>query len=343
MIIFRADGNKLIGAGHIMRCLSIANAAKETGKECKFFLASDDFEKIIKEYGHQAEVLNSDYSVPDPDEIISRLDSDKPSAVIVDSYFITEDYMKTVHKRCSESGCKLVYIDDRCNLACSCDAVINYNISADVDEYRNLYEGKQEPVFLTGTAYTPLRKEFRNRDPRVVSEKGRNIFVSTGGADPEHFTTVLVEEAKNYKDYSFHFVLGMMNPDKEIIKKSVSDYSNIDIHENVTEMGKLMRSCDVAISASGSTLYELCAIQTPAITYILADNQIPLAQTFDKKGIIKNLGDIRITGNHTLAGTLINEAVKLAGNYDERVRIANAMASLVDGNGAGRIIEGILG
>ena len=32
-ILFRADGNASIGAGHIMRCLSIGEAARELGLE----------------------------------------------------------------------------------------------------------------------------------------------------------------------------------------------------------------------------------------------------------------------------------------------------------------------
>lgn len=35
------------------------------------------------------------------------------------------------------------------------------------------------------------------------------------------------------------------------------------------------------ISAASSTLYELCAMQTPTITYIFADNQVLVAKGFE--------------------------------------------------------------
>lgn len=341
MIVFRADGNQRIGAGHIMRCLSIANSANEMGESCKFILSSADFQNIITKNGHQTEVLNSDYSVLNPNEITDRLSSDMPSIVIVDSYFITEEFMEAVHIRCKRANCRFVYIDDRCNAAYSCDVVVNYNISADIEKYKKMYEEKGNPDLLIGTAYAPLRKEFQDQADRVVSNNARNIMVSSGGADPEHFTLDLVDEAKKHDDYCFHFVLGMMNPDNERIREVASNTSNIIIHENVTEMGKLMRSCDVAVSASGSTLYELCATQTPAITYILADNQVPLASEFDKRGIIHNCGDIRIIGKKVLAETLICEAAKLADDYKLRTAIAKVMSAVVDGNGAKRIIESV--
>ncbi len=342
MIIIRADGNKKIGAGHIMRCLSIASIAKDMGENCKFILSSDDFKDLVVKNGFQVEVLDSDYSVLNHEEITDKFKSDKLSAVIVDSYYVNEEFMTVVHNRCKDSDCKLVYIDDRCSNAYSCDIVVNYNISAVVDDYRTLYEGKTIPLLLIGTAYVPLRKEFHSFSKRSVSIKADHIFVSTGGADPEHFALVLLDEAKKHERYSFHFVVGMMNPDKEAIRDSALEQSNIIIHENVSEMGNLMRKCDVAISASGSTLYELCATQTPTITYILADNQIPLADKFDKSGIISNLGDIRITDKIILASNLISGVVKLAENYDERVRIADAMMMVTDGNGARRIVEKII-
>lgn len=341
MIIFRADGNKSIGSGHIMRCLSIANTAKELGYKCKFIISSDDFKDFIIKNGHLVEVLNSDYTVLYSDEIIRNIKLFKPSAVIVDSYYISEEFMEAVHKQCSRLGCKLIYIDDRCSVAFSCDNLINYNISAETELYKQLYNGKNLPSLLLGTSYAPLRKEFQNCEPRRISSEARNILVSTGGSDPEHFTSVLVDEAKKYSNYVFHFILGLMNPDKEIIKKLATDSSNILLHENVTNMSELMYLCDVAISASGSTLYELCSTQTPTITYILADNQIPLALGFHNKGIIQNDGDIRTIGKQTLAKTLIKDAVNLADNYVERIRVSNIMSTIVDGNGAKRIIESI--
>lgn len=341
MIIFRADGNSVIGAGHIMRCLSIANAAKEKGETCKFILATDDFKETIIGNGHSAEVLNSDYTKVDTKEIIELISKEKPSAVIADSYFVTENDMNVLRQYCNEIGSKLVYIDDRCCCAFPCDILVNYNVSADKDSYNKLYENTTKPVFLLGTEYAPLRKEFQDQEDRVVIKEGKNILVSTGGADSDHFTLSLINEAAKYNDYNFHFVVGMMNRDKTEIRKLASEYRNIIIHENVAQMGKLMRSCDAAVSASGSTLYELCATQTPTITYVLADNQIPLANGFSDRDIIKYYGDIRVIGKDKLANILICEIVKLADDYEQRKHIAETMA-VVDGNGAGRIIDRIL-
>lgn len=103
-----------------------------------------------------------------------------------------------------------------------------------------------------------------------------------------------------------------------------------------------MQSCDVAVSAAGGTIYELCLTQTPTITYILADNQISGAEGFEKRGILSNAGDIRDVGLKKLAEDILSRAVGLAKDYDRRCKIAGKMRKVVDGQGAMRIAEKIM-
>lgn len=133
----------------------------------------------------------------------------------------------------------------------------------------------------------------------------------------------------------------MMNLDRDVNKTMSKSYMNIVIHENVVRMDELMYTCDVAVSAAESTLYELCATRTPTITYVIADNQIPAAEEFYARGIMKNCGDIREMGTKKLAKRLIQEVTMLAGDIDERKRISGLMGEVVDGNGAKRIWKSV--
>lgn len=342
MICFRVDGNSQIGMGHIMRCLSIADAASRMGERCVFILSYDDCKGIVLSRGHEVNELNSDYSKMEPGDILPALETYMPAIVFVDSYYVTPEYMKHTHDACDHIGCKLIYVDDRCCFPYSCDVLLNYNIFVKKANYEKLYSGNPEPLFLLGTSYAPLRTEFQKTSKRIIEDGVQNILISTGGADTEHLTIDIVKEAAMRSDYSFHFVVGMMNPDRTVILELSENYENIVIHENVNRMDELMLFCDVAVSAAGSTLYELCAMGTPTITYVLADNQIPAAKEFDAKGIIKNCGDIRNVGNKGLAKHLIEEAVCIAEKYDERKRISELMGTVVDGHGAKRIIDTVL-
>ncbi|NLV76359.1 MAG: UDP-2,4-diacetamido-2,4,6-trideoxy-beta-L-altropyranose hydrolase, partial [Tissierellia bacterium] len=51
-------------------------------------------------------------------------------------------------------------------------------------------------------------------------------------------------------------------------------YNNVKFYMNVKNMKNLMINNDLAISAGGNTLYELCACGIPTIAIIIADNQL---------------------------------------------------------------------
>ena len=64
-IFFRADANSSIGMGHVMRCLSIADAFHSLGNDSiiiTFILADDTVEKLIQDRGYKTVVLHSKYS-----------------------------------------------------------------------------------------------------------------------------------------------------------------------------------------------------------------------------------------------------------------------------------------
>ena len=132
-----------------------------------------------------------------------------------------------------------------------------------------------------------------------------------------------------------------MNSDGEEIERLVQDMPNVVIHKNVRNMQELICSCDVAVSAAGSTMYELCACSMPIITYILADNQIAGAKKFADMGLALFAGDARTDKN--FCETLLSRLDELARDYELRAAMAKKAYSVVDGKGAGRVIEAITG
>ncbi len=345
-LLFRADGNPSIGAGHVMRCLSIADAAMDKGIESIFVTAGDEFANTIRNRGVRHIVLGSAYRNMDDElpYLIQIIDDEQPVALIVDSYFVTDSYLGKIRQTMHAVGGRLIYIDDVLSFPYPCDTLINYNIYADEEAYVELYAGYSLPEMLLKTDYAPLRREFRvAAEKRLVrADRGRQILVSTGGADFEHLMIELVRAAKKVKkDHTFHFLIGAANEDRNLIVSEAAGESNLILHENVTNMSELMLSCDAAISAAGSTLYELCACRIPTVTYILADNQIPGARGFEHSDIMKCAGDIRETGAVKLSARLIDMALELCDNESERVLIAERQGSVVDGKGAERMIEHI--
>ena len=334
MILFRADGNPDIGTGHIMRCLSLADALQEQGWEITFITAEPYFQRLIQTRGSPCTVLGTAYDRMEEELSIFLpiIERERPELVILDSYFVTSQYMEAIR-----NISRLLYIDDLNAFDYPADAVVNYNIYGPELPY------PQNKTYFLGPQYAPLRKEFQGLSQRNTKDRVENVLVSTGGTDQYHVALHCAEYLREHlprENMIFHFVLGAMNRDIVQLEQIAEDFSFIKLHRQVTDMCSLMLQCDVAISAAGTTLYELCACGLPTVTYILADNQIQGAQMFQKAGLMPCAGDIR--EDACFLERLFELLNSLADDFAQRQRIAEQMQGAVDGRGAARLAEAIL-
>lgn len=357
-VFFRADANKTIGMGHIMRCLSIADAFHSLGHEVNFVVADDGISSLIKQRGYKVIVLNSDYKVMD-DELECWPQDLHPDLIIVDSYYVTESYLKAIRFQMKNSGGKLVYIDDIYTFPYPVDILVDYNAYATETIYHDLFTGSKEPVMILGPTYVPLRTMFRDIPKREQAERVQNILISTGGSDELHLSLAILSYLVNQRqmvkeEQKYHFLLGAMNTDKETICTLAEGMDYIVLHENVSEMRSLIEGMDLAISAAGSTLYEICVCGVPLITFSMSDNQIPGAGAFENLDLAINVGDLRnfatVDSTTVMSGSLDSSAVekimiatrRLTEDFEKRCKMGSKMQELIDGFGADRTVQKIL-
>lgn len=334
MILFRADGNPDIGTGHIMRCLSLADALQEQGGEITFITAESYFQRLIQTRGYPCTVLGTAYDRMEEELSIFLpiIERERPELVILDSYFVTSQYMEAIR-----NISRLLYIDDLNAFDYPADAVVNYNIYSPELPY------PQNKTYFLGPQYAPLRKEFQGLSQRNTKDRVENVLVSTGGTDQYHVALHCAEYLREHlprENMIFHLVLGAMNQDAAELERIAEELPFIRLHRQITNMCSLMLQCDAAISAAGTTLYELCACGLPTVTYILADNQIQGAQMFQKAGLMPCAGDIR--EDACFLERLFELLNSLADDFAQRQRIAEQMQGAVDGRGAARLAEAIL-
>lgn len=114
----------------------------------------------------------------------------------------------------------------------------------------------------------------------------------------------------------------------------------IHLHESVDNMADIMKECDFAVSAGGTTLYELCAVGVPTVVFSMADNQVEFVKAFDEKGAAKYAGDVR--KDRRLVQKIVTWGTAAVENPGFRKRMSDMARSLIDGKGAERIADAIL-
>ena len=332
-IYFRVDGNEQIGTGHMMRCLAIADAARKNNIHCTFIVADEKMTSLIENKNFEFICLNSIWNDLDTEieKLCELINSKHIEKLIVDTYFVTHNYMKAL---CEHT--KVIYFDDLYKSVFSCNALINYNCYAHSLPYQDNYDDTK--LFL-GTEYAPLRSEFYGLETFCVKDKVRNILITTGGTDLFNAASRISKKllSKISSDTNIFIVSGRFNKHiDELLELEKSD-NRIKVFTQVERMSDLILECDIAISAGGTTLYELCACGIPTVMFVMADNQI-LAY----EGITKELmlgGGSMLEDEEACVSGVCEGALRLISDINLRKSLSVKMQAAVDGKGAERIVK----
>ena len=336
MIWIRTDANREIGSGHVMRCLAIASALKRAGEQVCFLVSDEEALPLLQVRGQNFRVLHSEYTRLEEEWPVleSLLKEECPRVFLADSYFVTPDYLRRVGKWTAVG-----YLDDNCISDLPVDILINYNIFAKSALYGNLHKGR----LLLGTAYAPLREEFTRVEYRV-REKATQVLVTTGGSDKYDLAGKFLEKAlaePGTAGLRYNVVSGAFNVHLERLRTLEKKHENVKIYSNVSNMWELMQENDIAISAGGSTLYELSAVGVPMICFSFVDNQERIVEGFFKNGLTC-FGGNYLTQGEKMLDEAVNQLDRLGRDAALRREYSKRQRQTVDGLGAARIAEALL-
>ncbi|MBC8461025.1 MAG: UDP-2,4-diacetamido-2,4,6-trideoxy-beta-L-altropyranose hydrolase, partial [Deltaproteobacteria bacterium] len=310
-LIIRADASPQIGTGHIMRCIALAQAWQDCSGKVTF-LSHCENDKIKQRILNEGfEFLPIEKPHPDPSDLkqilttlkqLGTRNSELETWLALDGYHFTPDYQKAVR----DSGYRLLVIDDMAHLDHYCaDILLNQNIYApDLN-----YSCDKDTVKLLGCEYVLLRREFlKYKDwKREIPEKARKILVTLGGADPDNVTLRVIKALKlfNDPDLEVKVIVGPSNPHLKKLQSAIRNpQSAIHILQNVTDMPSLMAWADVAVSAAGSTCWELAFMGAPSITVVTFSNQQDVAKGLERAKIFKTVGWYKAMNNDILVAEL---------------------------------------
>lgn len=300
MIIFRVDGSRKIGFGHIRRCLNLAGALSG---EVLFLTMEKEAEKYISSAGYEVILISNNREIGKY--------ADERSVLITDMFGIDYDFLADIRakKFCIDGSTELQVPD--------CDILVNANV----------FEDGPDGTFL-GPDYMILAEEYASPFVPNIRQDAKSIFMGFGGVDAGDYTNKALEELSDLPpDIEIDVVLG------PLYEGNAMPGNNVRIHSDPPDLIEIMKRSDIAITASGILLYELAALGIPTITIPQVPHQEEIARAFHGAGACINLGP------NIEKGKLFEETMMLLKDWEHRTRLSRNSRKFVDGRGLARSVD----
>jgi UDP-2,4-diacetamido-2,4,6-trideoxy-beta-L-altropyranose hydrolase len=326
-----------MGTGHVMRCLALAQAWQDAGGRALFAAVGMPGGLEARLAADRVDVVRLGVEPGSPDDAGRTAAMARQAGacwVALDGYHFSGDYQG----RLKDAGLRLLAIDDYGHAGrYRADLVLNQNLHAREGLYR---EREPSTQLLLGTRYALLRREFWGRRgwKRGVPDVARRVLVTLGGSDPDNVTLKVIEALGRVRVPGLEalVVVGGGNPHRaELEAAAQNSGAAVRLRADVTDMSEPMAWADVAVSAGGSTNWELAVAGLPSCCTILADNQVQVARSLEERGVAVNLGWAPTWAPGRLALVLED----LIHNPRRRGEMSRQAQRLVDGEGASRVVE----
>lgn len=333
-LLFRTDASVAMGTGHAMRCLALAQASHDSGGRAVFAMAEATPSiqtRLLRESCEVRAISSKAGDADDARHTIALAQKEQADWIVVDGYQFTFDYQSAL----KAGGYKVLFLDDYGHASrYSADLVLNQNVCAGEE----LYASREAHTrLLLGPRYALLRREFAKwRDwKREVAPICRRLLVMMGGSDPENLTGRVISALKKFPGLEATVVVGGSNPHRaELVNQVEQSGQKITLRQDVANMPELMATADIAVSAAGSTCWELSLMALPAMLIDVAANQTALAKELDRSGCAVHVGDRTVS-----ASAIADQVDRMLAAWELRQSISERSRALVDGAGAWRVVS----
>jgi UDP-2,4-diacetamido-2,4,6-trideoxy-beta-L-altropyranose hydrolase len=354
-VAFRADASLTIGTGHVMRCLTLADALRERGVDC-VFLSRDHaghLHQVVEARGYPLLSLGGMNPAPsqeaaagyahwlgvgvqaDADDTRERLAGLSVDWLVVDHYSLDARWEQSLKPYCG----RIMAIDDLANRDHAVDALLDQNLGKTTADYEALVP--RSCTLMLGPRYALLRPAFAALRAESLSKRSQGrlqkLLVTMGGVDLEDATGQVLEALKGWGPSIYLEVTVVMGPHAPWRDKVTEQARRMpfptEVLVNIRHMETLMHDADLAIGAAGSTSWERCCLGLPSLQLVLAENQRPIARALSQAGAALQLE------REALVESLYQAMNQLTHDPALLVRMSAAAAQVTDGQGAERVAQ----
>jgi len=332
-VSFRVDVSEALGAGHLVRCLVLADAIAARGGKCTFFLRNVNTYagRLLANVTHEVCSLDihAESTLEQDAEAVTRHTCRIADWLVTDHYGLDARWERIVRVKAK----RILALDDLADRTHDCDLLVDPGLGRQVSDYAGLME--RPAAMLLGTRYAILKPAFvnyHNTAPMWPTVCRAHVFF--GGGSPATWLPAYVNAmlkavpALNVNAVGF--------ADEWTMNQLIEIYgSRLKWSRYVDEMAREYSQCDIAIGSPGTATWERACIGLPSGLIATANNQIPILHDLERQVFCRYLG----------AAWEFDESKfsELFRNFLQDRAVLAAMRSLgvssVDGDGAQRIVQ----
>ena len=353
-VAFRTDASSQIGTGHVMRCLTLADALREQGAICQFVCREHEGNLIdhIRSCGFEVYALpkpiaNASFESDlahaiwlgvdwptDAQQTLQVLKDTKLHWLVLDHYALDQSWELALRASCG----RMMVIDDLADRRHECDLLLDQNYGSSSERYLGLVP--VECTQLHGPEFALLKPIYAQR---CVKQSVRNrkiervLIYFGGGADAMNLTEMAVRafQAPELKKIELDIVVGSCYVHRAKLETRAAIRGRTCIYEQLPDLSELIANADLAIGAGGGTTWERCCLGLPTIVISVANNQRLTCEALARDGLIQYLGH----ASDVSAEVILMQVIELFEKPERLSELSEKGMKLVDGKATGKLID----
>lgn len=355
-IAFRVDASFEIGTGHVMRCLTLADALRERDAKCTFVCRphAGHLLELIEQRGHQAIALhkpeiflqmqsNNDPAhaawlatswLDDAAQTRAALTGQQLDWLVVDHYALDRRWESLFRGQAR----RIMVVDDLADRPHDCDLILDQTYGRPESDYAPLVPDNCQ--LLCGSQYALLRPDFavlreyslRRRTKPVL----RELLITMGGVDKDNATGQVLKALQNCalpENIRVTVVMGQSAPWLQEVKElaAILPWST-RVLVGVSDMAQLMADSDLAIGAAGTTSWERCCLGLPSVVLLTAENQRFIFSNLTKNEVVESIDLIDLNFN-------LKSVINYISSESGLMRYSQISKRVCNGLGAGKLSQ----
>jgi spore coat polysaccharide biosynthesis predicted glycosyltransferase SpsG len=327
-VLFRCDAGKDDGLGHVMRCLTLADALRTRGEVVSFCTMTSAQMVGAAQIAARGYACHEATELAGTEQDVAALAGLKRDITVLDGKRSTA---RAINQLAAQGFTAI--IDDFGMTDLEADLVINTGIDAAQDHYRSR-NGCEFDLF--GPRYNLIDPVFFR--PRSTAAQVRRVVVTFGGEDPHNHTRWALETfGAQLSGLDVTVVIGPAHP-RPASARAAALRMGAEVIEAPQNLAEYILRSDLAITARRTTSYQLAAAGVPISGIGIEPHQKSLIDAMASRGACLPLGlgfDIDVAR----AGEGLR---RLIGDSAARNCMREAQQALFPAPGASAVADGLI-